>query len=163
MKRLKIIFVVAFIMFTVVAKAQIYSPQLQGYNGFGTVFYPNGYYQGNLSNGFAHGVGTFYFRDGTIFQGNFFNGWRNGPGVIANPVHGFISGCWSNGQFIGNCVQVVNPYVTSQSVRKVVNDAVENFSDDADFVAYSPEGYEIERIDPNSELGGKLLGNYKGK
>ena len=153
-----------FLSMTIFAQGQIFSPQLQGYFGIGTVFYPYGYYQGQLSNGVAHGAGTFYFQDGTIFQGYFQGGWRNGPGVIINPFYGYISGCWTNGQFIGNCVQQSNPYQSKPQVRKVVEEAIDDFSDDADFsIASSPEGYEIDRIDPSTELGRQLLGNYSGQ
>lgn len=148
---------------SIAASAQIYSPQLLGYNGFGNVFYPYGYYQGSLVNGVAHGIGTFYFRDGTVFQGNFINGWRNGPGVIVNPRYGYVSGCWSNGQYAGNCGQSSNPYSSNQDVRRVVTEANRQFSEDADFVATSPEGYEIQRIDPSSQLGRQLLGSYVGR
>lgn len=163
MTQVKIFIAFLLLTFSIDASAQIYSPQLIGYNGFGNVFYNYGYYQGNLVNGVAHGLGTFYFRDGTVFQGNFYNGWRNGPGVIANPIYGYVSGCWTNGQFVGNCVQNPNPYNSNQDVRRVVAEANRQFSDEADFVAVSPEGYEIQRIDPSSQLGRQLLGNYSGR
>ena len=160
MKRFSIILLFVGLLAGTSAKAQIYSPQLAGYYGFGTVMYNYGYYQGNLVNGVAHGNGTFYFRDGTIFEGSFSNGWRNGPGVLANPRNGYVSGCWSNGQYLGACGG--NRYDNDRSVRRVVDDAYDDFNEDARFVATSPEGYEIEQGDPNTQMGQQLLGRYSG-
>lgn len=163
--KLKAIFLaISFLCLFCACKSQIYSPNLFRYYGIGTIFYPYvGYYQGWVANGIAHGEGTFYYADGTIFHGIFSNGWRNGPGVVANPYYGYIAGCWTQGIFTGDCQKARSLYDSRQNMRQVISEANNNFSNEADFVSTSPEGYEIERIEPNSQLGQQLLGKYSGK
>lgn len=162
----KSIIIIMFFVVSQVAAQRIFSPQLQGYNGFGNVFYPNGFYQGQLSNGVAHGVGTYYFRDGTIFKGWFFNGWRNGPGVIVVPYRGYLPSCWSMGNYIGqNCPSLKtgqSNYKSKYEIRNVVKESHDNFPENADFVASNPDNYEIIQISSKTKLGKTLLGKYSG-
>jgi len=150
------------------ANAQrIFSPQLQGFNGIGNVFYPNGFYQGQLSNGVAQGAGTYYFRDGTIFRGWFLDGWRNGPGVVIAPFQGYLPSCWNMGNFIGQQCPSLDTgqrnYTSNIEVREVIHDSYNDFPDsEADFVASNPDNYEIVKISSNTQLGRTLLGKYSG-
>lgn len=113
MKNLILTFIVFLLGFCSTLDAQVYSPQLVGHYGIRIIYYPYGYYQGNVSNGVANGVGTFYFRDGSFYHGGFMNGWWNGQGVIVSPFYGYLSGCWSGGVYIGQC-QNYNRYDNQQ-------------------------------------------------
>ena len=141
--------------------AQVYSPQLVGHNGVRIIYYPNGYYQGNVSNGVANGTGTYYFRDGSFFRGNFSNGWWHGEGVIVTPYNGYLAGCWSNGNYIGNCPNK-NYYNNNRRVESIISDVQDERPNDNRYTAVSPEGYKIKRIDPETQMGRTLLGNYSG-
>lgn len=168
MRKIIIIFLV-FLLFMLnqVNAQQIYSLQLQGFDGIGSVYYQNGFYQGYLSNGIAHGVGTYYFRDGTIFQGWFNNGWRNGPGVVIIPYQGYLPSCWNMGSFIGEqCPDLQtgqNSYSTNVQVRKVISETYSDFPNSkVDFVARNPNDYQITQISSSTQLGKTLLGKYSG-
>lgn len=53
--------------------------------GVGTLTYKKGeieQYEGELSEGLYHGIGTIYYSNGVIFKGNFHYGCKNGPGII---------------------------------------------------------------------------------
>lgn len=141
------------------------SPQLVGYVGVGNIFYPNGFYQGQIYNGVAHGMGTYYFRDGTIYRGNFYDGWKNGQGVLIVPNQGYLNSCWSMGRFVGpqcGSPQQTPSFHSSESVREVVRETYNAFPDEAEFVANDPEEYEIIQISSDTQLGRALLGKYTG-
>ncbi|MDO7138143.1 hypothetical protein [Algibacter lectus] len=142
------------------------STQLQGFAGINNIIYPNGYYQGQIYNGVAHGQGTYYFRDGTIYRGNFYDGWRNGPGVLIVPYRGYLPSCWNMGSFIGQqCTtgqQSLPTFNTSSQVKQVVSNTYNEFPQDASFVATDPDNYDIVQIDSNTQLGKTLLGKYSG-
>jgi hypothetical protein len=104
-----------FVLTTSNLTAQIWSPQLAGYSGYGTIWgQPNAYgtplsiYQGNVINGVAHGYGTWYFINGDIFLGTFSNGFADGPGVYYQYGGGCLQGCWRNGYYAGSCGSNVN-------------------------------------------------------
>ena len=167
MKKVLFLCLIALVSISFKANAQrIWSPQLVGFAGVNNIIYPNGYYQGQIYNGVAHGSGTYYFRDGTIYRGNFYDGWRNGPGVLIVPYRGYMTSCWNMGAFIGQQCPSQQPsmqtYNTSTQVREVVNSTYNDFPQDASFVATNPDNYEIEQISSNTQLGKTLLGKYSG-
>ncbi len=110
----------------------------------------------------ANGVGTFYFRDGSFYHGNFSNGWWHGKGVIVSPYYGYLSGCWSNGVYSGTC-RSYNRYDNYEEVEETISEVQYNRPNDPKYTAISPEGYEIKRIDADTQMGKKLLGRYSGK
>ncbi len=160
----KLIFVLAIILLYAVhsLNAQVYSPQLVGHFGPRIIYYPYGYYQGNVNNGIAHGLGTFYFSDGSFYRGNFLNGWWHGEGVIVSPYQGYLAGCWSKGQYVGNC-SANNQFNNSNRVQEIVSDIQSEKPNNKNYADVSPEGYKIKRIDPNTKMGKSLLGKYTGK
>lgn len=166
MKKLILLLLLFSCLLTADADAQrLMSPQLQGYVGIGNIFYPNGFYQGYIYNGVAHGMGTYYFRDGTIFRGNFYDGWKNGPGVLIVPAQGYLNSCWSMGSFVGQqcgSPQQTPSFQSSQSVREVVRETYSDFPEEAEFVASEPDEYEIIQISSDTQLGRALLGKYSG-
>jgi len=142
-------------------EAQVYSPQLVGHYGVRIIYYPNGYYQGNVSNGVAHGVGTFYFSDGSFYHGGYSNGWVHGQGVIVSPFSGYLSGCWSGGVYLGQC-QNYNRYDNNNEIQSIVNKIQQDRPSDSRYTSVSPEGYKIKRIDAETQMGKTLLGRYSG-
>lgn len=158
---MKKLILMVFITISVImgAKGQIYSAQLRFFNGVGNIYYPNGFYQGGIIQGVANGTGVFYFVDGSFIYGNFINGIQNGPGVIVSR-YGYISGCWSNGTFVGQCQDVQNPYNNNQKVQQIVTDVQSKKPDDNRYTSVDPDGYRITRIDPDTQLGHSILGNY---
>jgi len=157
MKKLLSIFAIILVI-ALKSKAQIYSPSLAGFAGPSTIFYPNGYYQGGVYNGFANGSGTFYWYDGSFFSGNFYGGFYNGPGVMVSRFYGYVSGCWSGGVFIGNCVNVYNPYNNNNKVQSEITRVQQSLPNDQRVKSYDPDGYAITRVDPNTQMGKTLLG-----
>lgn len=151
---------VILIILSIVTKtnAQIYSPNLAGYAGLGTIFYPNGFYQGGVYNGFANGSGTFYWYDGSFFSGNFYGGFYNGPGIMVSRLYGYITGCWNSGIFMGNCVNVYNPYINNNAVENEVTRVQQTLPNDQRITSYDPDGYKITKVDPNTQMGKTLLG-----
>ena len=145
------------------SNAQVFSRQLAGLNGFYNIFYPYGYYQGQVVNGVANGTGTFYFKDGSFYYGNFYQGWWDGPGVVVSRRYGYVSGCFSRGQYMGICQNVFNPYNNNNAVQNVVTRVQDEKPNNNQYVAYDPDGYTITKVDANTEMGKTLLGSYKGK
>jgi hypothetical protein len=143
------------------SKAQVYSPQLAGFYGVSNIWYPYGFYQGQIYNGVAHGQGTFYFNDGSFYYGSFYNGFWDGAGVLVSRAYGYVSGCFSQGVFLGACQNTYNPYNTNTSVQNVVEKVYEEMPDNEDYTAYDPDGYTITKVDPNTEMGKALLGKYR--
>jgi hypothetical protein len=159
MKQIMIIFfIMALCSIFQEAQAQVYSPQLAGHFGNRIIYYPYGYYQGQVSNGIAHGRGTFYFRDGSFYHGNFANGWWDGRGVLVSPYYGYLTGCWRQGQYNGNCN---NSYSNERQIERVIQNVQDEFPDNPSYTSVSPEGYNVKRIDPNTKMGRTLLGRYK--
>ncbi len=161
MKKIIFVFTILFFGSLIHTSAQVFSPQLAGFYGIGTIYYPNGYYQGNVSNGVANGSGTFYYRDGSFFRGSFSNGWWHGKGVIVSPYYGYVAGCWSNGVYTGQC-QSYNRYEEYDEVEDVINEVQYEKPDDSRYTSISPEGYKVKRIDADTQMGRKLLGRYSG-
>jgi hypothetical protein len=125
MKQIMIIFfIMALCSIFQEAQAQVYSPQLAGHFGNRIIYYPYGYYQGQVSNGIAHGRGTFYFRDGSFYHGNFANGWWDGRGVLVSPYYGYLTGCWRQGQYNGNCN---NSYSNERQIERVIQNVQDEF------------------------------------
>lgn len=157
---MKKILLIIGLVFTIAtnSNSQIYSPNLAGYVGNGTIFYPNGYYQGGVYNGFANGTGRFYWYDGSFFSGNFYGGFYNGPGVMVSRFYGYISGCWNGGVFIGNCFNVYNPYTNDIAVQNEIKKVQRTLPNDERVTSYDPDGYKITRVDPNTQMGKTLLG-----
>lgn len=163
MKKLSllIIFFSCAIVFS--SKAQIYSMGYTGFSGVGIIYYPYGYYQGQIYNGFANGTGTFYWTDGSFYYGGFTGGFYNGAGVLVTRLYGYISGCWFNGSFAGMCQSTYNPY-SQNTVENLVTQVQQNKPQNttsSQYQSYDPDGYKVTKIDPNTEMGTTLLGSYK--
>jgi hypothetical protein len=148
-------------------KAQIMSPYLAGQNGNFKIFYPYGFYTGNVINGFANGLGSFYWNDGSIFHGNFYGGNQSGPGVLISRVYGYVTGCWINGTYAGACqFGVVNPYINPTTVQNVVNNLQANIpasnpnNPNVTYNSYDPDGYRVVQVSPNTQMGQSMLGAY---
>ncbi|TYP97035.1 MORN repeat protein [Tenacibaculum adriaticum] len=158
-------FIFASCFITKTSAQRIISSQLKGYNGINSIIYPNGYYQGHIYNGVADGIGTYYFKDGTIYYGSFYNGWRNGPGIIIIPHRGFISSCWDMGHLTEQQCKKTQANLPSfnttiSDVKEVVFDIYNHFPQTASFEATNPDNYEIVQISSNTQLGRELLGEY---
>lgn len=60
--------------------------------------YNNGYYIGQVTNGRANGMGTFYWNDGSKFEGIWENGIIHGNGLLTfSNNQGVYVGYWENG------------------------------------------------------------------
>jgi hypothetical protein len=147
-------------MITVKVKGQVMSPQLAYFNGIGSIFYPYGYYQGGIIQGVANGDGVFYYGNGVIFRGNFTNGLPNGPGLIIVPYRGYVTGCWYNGQYVGQCQQTSNPFTDDDTVSSTVDDVQSKQPQNDTYATVAKNNYRITQIDPNTELGQSMLGSY---
>lgn len=147
-----------FILTFSTAKSQIYAPGYAGYVGMGTIYYPNGVYQGGVYNGFANGNGVFYWADGSFFSGQFSAGFYNGPGLLVSRLYGYVTGCWSGGVFVGQCVGVYNPYQTQQAVRSEVQNVQSSLPQDSRVVSRDPDNYSITELNVNSQQAQQLLG-----
>ncbi|WGF93342.1 hypothetical protein [Aequorivita marisscotiae] len=163
MKNLYLLFCLLF-FFLQKTEAQIYSPQLAGYNGILILTYPNGYFQGNVVNGVAQGEGLYYYyHDGSILKGNYHGGFLSGEAVFVTQ-YGYINSCWSNGIYVGNScqnnVQTFNNAYVQNTLNQVNNNRRTN--DEIARRSTSPEGYKINKIDPNTQMGRTLLGGIGG-
>ncbi len=154
----KALFILAFTLLTFATHAQVFAPNLVGFSGYATIFYPYGHYQGNVYNGVANGLGIFYFRDGTFFRGNFSAGFWNGEGILVSPIYGYLTGYWARGTYTGACQ---NAY-SETDVEDLVMNVQDNMPAAQDH-AVSPEGYRIKKIDPDTQMGKTVLGRYRGQ
>jgi hypothetical protein len=153
------------LFFAQMTYAQVWSPQLAGHYGERTIYYNYGYYYGNVANGVANGLGTFYYSDGSFFYGNFSNGWWHGEGVLMSPAYGYLTGCWQYGTYTGEC-SYRNLYDDIAELLDYVSDEQDEVptpsnSNNNNYSNVSPEGYKIKRIDPGTQMGKTLLGRYK--
>lgn len=74
-----------------IGKPSIQNPQRLNFS--------NGYYIGEVSNGVAHGKGTYYWNDGSKFEGTWINGIINGSGLLTYSNNmGHYVGYWINGK-----------------------------------------------------------------
>ena len=159
MKKFLPVLVFALMLLGHFSSAQVWSPQLAGHYGERIIYYNYGYYQGNVTNGVANGLGTFYYRDGSFFRGNFVNGWWHGEGMLVSPYYGYLTGCWSAGNYVGNCQ---NTYCTSNRVRQEIQYVQREKPNNNNYSNVSPEGYNIKRIEPETQMGKVMLGRYSG-
>lgn len=143
--------------------AQIFSPYYSGQNTYGIIYYPYGYYQGQIYNGYANGMGYFVMMDGSIYYGMYSQGWCNGPGVFISRYYGYVTGCWNMGNFVGQCYGG-NPY-SKEEVEEVIDEVAENqpsSDDEGDEVPQvEPHNYKVKEVDPNTPLGGQILGGMR--
>lgn len=160
-KLLKLLAILLLILNTSKSYGQVYAPNLQGWTGYNVIFYPFGYYQGYIVNGIAHGSGVFYYADGSFYSGNFFNGFFDGPGMFASPMYGYVSGCFSQGVYMGECIDIPNPYQTTQQVKNTISQVQSNrptsTSGDpnaGDYQAVNVDDYKIVKVSSTEELGG---------
>ncbi len=159
MKKILLLLLIASLGFSFQAKSQVYNPQMQGHYGTRIIYYEYGYYRGNVKNGIADGIGTFYFNNGTFYRGRFLNGWWHGKGVIVSPYYGYLAGCWSKGNYSGDC-QSNNKYYRSDKVEDIISEVQDEKPNDSKYLSISPEDYKIKRIDSDTRMGKKLLGKY---
>ena len=61
------------------------------------VAFPDGTYEGQLSEGKPNGKGIFYYNNGDIYQGEFKEGLRHGKGIIKYSNGKIYNGDWENG------------------------------------------------------------------
>lgn len=160
MKR-KIVVLIGFILLsTTYSPSQVFSYDLAYYNGYGYIMNMAGIYEGYVSDGYAHGLGTFYFYTGAIYHGYFQNGWWNGEGFLLT-YQGYIVGCWNYGNYVGDCQNYTSYYDDDDDEIKIDDSYVEsnvNTILSSSNTQRSPEGYKITRIDPDTQLGKTLLG-----
>ncbi len=142
-------------------EAQIFSYDYLNYVGPGTIYYPGyGVYYGEIYNGAAHGNGTFYYyADGSFYYGNYYNGLCDGPGVFVSS-YGYLSGCFAGGYYMGECIDVYDPYQNSAKVQDVIEEVSYEISE-VDEVEIDPDGYEVIQIDPNTEIGTQMFGGVE--
>jgi hypothetical protein len=145
------------------SNAQVYSPHLAGFAGFNVIYYPYGYYQGQVYNGFANGTGTFYFNDGSFYYGNFYGGYWHGAGVLVSRLYGYVSGCFNTGMYLGPCQGINNPYQSSSQIEYLVSNVQSEAPNNAEdsYDSFSLEDYEITKVDGGTQMGKTLLGRYK--
>lgn len=162
MKRLITIFSIVFLMANASKSySQVFAPNLQGWSGYNVIFYPFGYYQGSIVNGFAHGNGVFYYADGSFYSGNFFNGFFDGPGMFASPRYGYVAGCFSQGVYTGMCINIPNPYQSVQQVKNTISQVQASrptpTSTDVNagkYKAVNVDDYKIIQVSSTDQLGG---------
>lgn len=191
----KLLFFVLLLIITIssnVIRAQVYAPGLSGQYGIRIITYPDCYYLGEVKNGIADGIGTFYYNDGSFYRGGYKNGLREGQGFLISPQYGYIVGCWSRDNYIGECYHSINPYASIPRIRREVQSvqtdrsittrsnpyaSIPRFRREAqtvqtdrsistnnnDYTNVSPEGYNIIQIDPQTQMGRQLLGSYQGR
>jgi len=161
MKKLLMLLIITLLGFSFQAKSQVFNPQMQGHYGTRILYFEYGYYRGKVKNGIADGIGTFYFNNGTFYRGGFLNGWKHGKGVIVSPYYGYLAGCWSKGNYSGDCLSN-NKYYRSDVVKDIISEVQDEKPNDSKYLAISPEDYKIKIIDFDSHMGKKLLGKYSG-
>ncbi len=70
-------------------------------NGYHTISYRNGAYEGNVSWGTPAGKGKLTYADGSVYTGYFAGGQRQGKGILAAKSGDSYEGDWSNDKFDG--------------------------------------------------------------
>ena len=70
-------------------------------NGFHTIAYRNGTYEGNISWGTPAGKGKLTYADGSVYTGSFAGGQRQGKGIFAAKSGDSYEGDWNNDKFDG--------------------------------------------------------------
>lgn len=152
-------FILALVFSCLKTSAQIYSPYYGVGETYGVIYYPYGYFQGQIYNGFANGMGYFVMMDGSIYYGMYSQGWCHGPGVFISRYYGYVAGCWNMGNFVGQCYGG-NPYESPEVVRDVIEDVAVNKPEEENnnkVPDVDPDGYKVVPVDPNTPLGGKVL------
>lgn len=77
------------------------------FNGFGTLFSPDGTYSGEFRNGKFEGQGVLLLNDGTRFVGGWRDGLMEGAGRAINADGREVAGKFSRGNLIENVAQTV--------------------------------------------------------
>lgn len=130
------------------------------FSGYCIIPYTNGYFQGSVVNGLAQGEGVYYYSDGTFIKGNYYNGTLYGNALFVTQ-YGYMTGFYQNGLFY-TTPTANSPTYTNTSVKETIDDVYSNRPNNISFTNKSPEGYDIKRIDPESQMGRTLLGRYSG-
>jgi hypothetical protein len=163
LKRLMFIVFIAFLSLPKV-EAQMYHPMYAYYVGYGTMYFTDYWgnamcmYQGNISYGFPNGNGCAIWADGSFYRGGFYNGFCHGEGVLGN-YSGYIAGTWNMGNFVG-----ANNNYNNNNYRNTVQDVrnqyqQQNSNQNQMSMNIDPDGFLIEKLPANSEMGRTLLGN----
>lgn len=71
-------------------------------DGYHTITYENGKYQGYFKDGVRSGKGTYAFKDGSKYVGEWRNGMRNGKGTFTTSTKYKYVGDWVNDQMSGD-------------------------------------------------------------
>lgn len=72
--------------------------ELDQLTGFGTRYYDNGYYVGELLVGVRHGEGTYYWDSGAVYTGTWVNGEREGQGTMTYDDGAVYTGAWKDNE-----------------------------------------------------------------
>jgi hypothetical protein len=160
MKKLVLLFVFAFSIFASEVKGQMYHPSYANYVGFGTMCFTDYWgnvtcmYMGGIWYGRPNGIGYAIWSDGSFYKGGFLNGFAHGKGVVGNRS-GYIAGKWN----IGNFVETNNQY-SNQDYSNTLSEvnSKQRSSNQNQVALVDPDGYRIEKLDPNSQFGETLLG-----
>lgn len=70
-------------------------------NGYHTIAYRNGTYEGNVSWGTPAGKGKLTYADGSVYTGYFAGGQRQGKGILVAKSGDTYEGDWNNDKFDG--------------------------------------------------------------
>ena len=70
-------------------------------NGYQTISYNSGTYEGNISWGTPSGRGKLTYADGSVYSGDFAGGLRQGKGVFRSKAGDTYEGEWKNDKFNG--------------------------------------------------------------
>lgn len=156
----KFLLVICFLTTTLIGQGQIFSPQLQGTAGVFDIYYPYGFYRGNVYNGYANGEGFFYWNDGTVFRGNYMMGIANGQGILIT-YQGYITGCWNSGTYVGQCqAPTMYSYNTVMPTLQNVRNNIPQNNPSNSYQPISTNQYTVTQIDPNTEMGRRALGRH---
>lgn len=75
-------------------------------NGYKTMTYNQGTYEGNVSWNSPHGQGKITYSDGSVYVGNFESGKRSGKGTLRNSAGASYEGDWKDDRFDGKGVLI---------------------------------------------------------
>ena len=132
---------------------------------FGKIGSNNSFYEGEIKNELANGLGKFYFKDGSIYEGEFVDGYPHGYGTKIQTSNGLkVVGEWRKGLPYGQVT------ATMPDGYKYVGEVRNNFKNGKGTIIYSDgrkyegewrDDYEHGQGTITFKSGNKYVGEFK--
>lgn len=152
-------------MMSAILMAQAYNPDYKDYVGTTTMRLPNGWYYGQVRNGYPEGNGYAYYKDSklgwVIYKGQFAGGYFSGTGDVLCEA-GFIGGNWEKSKLKKRSFADKNHIVyTCDDMKQTFHQKIQSKSLDlAEIVLPGGNTALVEQISDDTMLGRKALKRF---